>query len=78
MANSLEIGLKTLFAVLGCLMLATLIFTLSIDGLPFRKDLLTPYILHFHTCLKSLTFSFASRMNDQFYFIIQVDGGNLG
>ncbi|GMY29525.1 hypothetical protein FCV25MIE_24767 [Fagus crenata] len=45
MANSLEIGLKTLFAVLGCLMLATLIFTLSIDGLPFRKELLTPWMV---------------------------------
>ncbi|GMY29649.1 hypothetical protein FCV25MIE_24891, partial [Fagus crenata] len=31
MANSLEIGLKTLFTVLGCRMLATLIFTLSIE-----------------------------------------------
>ena len=45
MASSLEIGLRSVFAVLGCLMLATLIYTISIDDLPFRKDLLTPYAL---------------------------------
>ncbi|KAL0015761.1 hypothetical protein SO802_002830 [Lithocarpus litseifolius] len=45
MASSLEIGLRTVFAVLGCLMLATLIYTISIDDLPFRKDLLTPWMV---------------------------------
>ncbi|KAB1200093.1 hypothetical protein CJ030_MR7G008279 [Morella rubra] len=44
MANSLVIGLRTLFAVSGCIMVATLIFTISIDGLPFRKELLTPWM----------------------------------
>nr|XP_023924331.1 uncharacterized protein LOC112035731 isoform X2 [Quercus suber] len=45
MASSLEIGLRSVFAVLGCLMLATLIYTISIDDLPFRKDLLTPWMV---------------------------------
>ncbi|KAK2976244.1 hypothetical protein RJ640_021955 [Escallonia rubra] len=37
-------GLKVLFSALGCVMLATLVYTISIDGLPFRKDLLTPWM----------------------------------
>ncbi|KAF8404480.1 hypothetical protein HHK36_009365 [Tetracentron sinense] len=37
-------GLRILFSVLGCLMLGTLIYTLSTDGLPFRKELLTPWM----------------------------------
>ncbi|KAF5444519.1 hypothetical protein F2P56_033643 [Juglans regia] len=44
MANSLVTGLRTLFAVLGCAMVATLIFTIFVDGLPFRKELLTPWM----------------------------------
>ncbi|XP_074341081.1 uncharacterized protein LOC141678633 isoform X1 [Apium graveolens] len=45
MANSvLAIFLKSLFSALGCVMVATLIYTISIDGLPFRKDLLTPWM----------------------------------
>ncbi|XP_057469093.1 uncharacterized protein LOC130758262 isoform X2 [Actinidia eriantha] len=44
MAMSLAIGLKTLFGILGCVMVATLVYTISIDGLPFRKDLLTPWM----------------------------------
>ncbi|XP_043690364.1 uncharacterized protein LOC122641105 [Telopea speciosissima] len=35
-------ALKILFFVLGCLMLATLIYTLSTDGSPFRRELFTP------------------------------------
>ncbi|KAI8012860.1 hypothetical protein LOK49_LG05G02837 [Camellia lanceoleosa] len=45
MAISVAIGLKTVFCVLGCVMVATLIYTLSLDGLPFRKDLLTPWMV---------------------------------
>ncbi|KAL7245806.1 hypothetical protein ACSBR2_001026 [Camellia fascicularis] len=45
MAMSVAIGLKTVFCVLGCVMVATLIYTLSLDGLPFRKDLLTPWMV---------------------------------
>ncbi|CAB4319855.1 unnamed protein product [Prunus armeniaca] len=44
MANSLVIGLRILFAALGCVMVLTLTYTLSTDGLPFRKDLLTPWM----------------------------------
>lgn len=45
MANSLAVGLKVLFTVLGCLMVATLIYTICTDGLPFRKELLTPWMV---------------------------------
>ncbi|XP_044476184.1 uncharacterized protein LOC123203775 isoform X2 [Mangifera indica] len=41
---SLANVLKTLFFVLCCLMIVTLGYTISIDGLPFRKDLLTPWM----------------------------------
>ncbi|XP_047322300.1 uncharacterized protein LOC124926164 isoform X2 [Impatiens glandulifera] len=44
MAGQLAIALKALFIVLGCFMIATLIYTISIDGLPFRKELLTPWM----------------------------------
>ncbi|XP_022753771.1 uncharacterized protein LOC111302095 [Durio zibethinus] len=38
-------GLRALFLVLCCLMVATLIYTISIDGLPFRMELLTPWMI---------------------------------
>ncbi|KAI9098397.1 hypothetical protein K1719_025022 [Acacia pycnantha] len=41
---SLAIGLRTLFTALGSLMVATLIYTIFKDGLPFRKELLTPWM----------------------------------
>ncbi|XAR48630.1 hypothetical protein NMG60_11031510 [Bertholletia excelsa] len=44
MAMTLVTALRTLFCVLGCLMVATLLYTISIDGLPFRKELLTPWM----------------------------------
>ncbi|XP_043723368.1 uncharacterized protein LOC122670521 isoform X2 [Telopea speciosissima] len=37
-------ALRLLFFVLGCLMLATLIYTISTDGSPFRRELLTPWM----------------------------------
>ncbi|KAF6171009.1 hypothetical protein GIB67_028570 [Kingdonia uniflora] len=37
--------LRSLFSVLGCLMLATLIYTLFIDGSPFRKELLYQWMV---------------------------------
>ncbi|KAM3361286.1 putative protein isoform X1 [Capsicum galapagoense] len=43
-ASSLAIALKTLFAVLGCLVTATVVYTVATDGLPFRKELLTPWM----------------------------------
>jgi hypothetical protein len=42
MAIPLSNGLRALFSVLGCLMVATLIYTIYVDGFPFRRDLLTP------------------------------------
>ncbi|XWS23484.1 hypothetical protein CRYUN_Cryun28dG0017700 [Craigia yunnanensis] len=46
MAGSLLVnGLRALFLVLCCLMVATLIYTISIDGLPFRMELLTPWMV---------------------------------
>ncbi|XP_027093195.1 uncharacterized protein [Coffea arabica] len=44
MAVSVATGLKSLFILLGCLMTATLIYTIATDGLPFRKELLTPWM----------------------------------
>ncbi|KAK7279773.1 hypothetical protein RJT34_24830 [Clitoria ternatea] len=41
---ALAICLRTLFGVLGALMLATLLYTLFTDGSPFRKELLTPWM----------------------------------
>ncbi|GMI94548.1 hypothetical protein like AT1G22750 [Hibiscus trionum] len=37
-------GLRVVFLVLCCFMVATLIYTISIDGLPFRWDILTPWM----------------------------------
>ncbi|XP_027366375.1 uncharacterized protein LOC113872769 isoform X2 [Abrus precatorius] len=42
---SLAIGLRTLFAVLGALMLATLLYFLFTNGNPFTKELLKPWFL---------------------------------
>lgn len=44
MSSSQVIALRTTFISLGCLMVATLVYTLSIDGLPFRRELLTPWM----------------------------------
>ncbi|KAL3513995.1 hypothetical protein ACH5RR_026712 [Cinchona calisaya] len=44
MGLSVATGLKSLFILLGCLMTATLIYTIIADGLPFRKELLTPWM----------------------------------
>ncbi|CAK7346719.1 unnamed protein product [Dovyalis caffra] len=45
MAITLSNGLRALFLVLGCLMMGTLIYTIYVDGLPFRRDLLTPWMI---------------------------------
>eukprot|EP00262_Sarcandra_glabra_P001131 TRINITY_DN1114_c0_g1_i3.p1 TRINITY_DN1114_c0_g1~~TRINITY_DN1114_c0_g1_i3.p1 ORF type:complete len:249 (-),score=20.57 TRINITY_DN1114_c0_g1_i3:214-960(-) len=39
------VAAKILFSVLGCLMLATLVYTLLTDGSPFRGELLTPWMV---------------------------------
>ncbi|XP_051124265.1 uncharacterized protein LOC127246765 isoform X2 [Andrographis paniculata] len=44
MAAALAIGLRTAFLVLGCGSTATVIYTCIADGLPFRKELLTPWM----------------------------------
>ncbi|KAI5654636.1 hypothetical protein M9H77_31823 [Catharanthus roseus] len=44
MAVSLSTGLRNLFFVLGCLITASVIYTVVTDGLPFRKELLTPWM----------------------------------
>ncbi|XP_021690563.2 uncharacterized protein LOC110672172 isoform X2 [Hevea brasiliensis] len=44
MAIPLAAVLRTLFFVLGSVMVVTLIYTISIDGLPFRRELLTPWM----------------------------------
>lgn len=40
----MAIALKSLFAVLGCLASAVVIYTVVTDGLPFRLELLTPWM----------------------------------
>ncbi|MCD9560482.1 hypothetical protein HAX54_019168 [Datura stramonium] len=42
MAASLAIALKSLFAVSGCLITATVIYTVATEGLPFGKEPVTP------------------------------------
>ncbi|KAK9943696.1 hypothetical protein M0R45_009297 [Rubus argutus] len=44
MAISLVTVLRSLFAVLGCVMVLTLVYTIFTDGLPFRMDVLTPWM----------------------------------
>ncbi|XP_015169706.1 uncharacterized protein [Solanum tuberosum] len=44
MAATLAIALKSLFSVLGCLITATVIYTVATDGLPFRIELLTSWM----------------------------------
>ncbi|CAA6671696.1 unnamed protein product [Spirodela intermedia] len=41
--SSVVVG-RIVFAMLACLMLATLIYTCLTDGSPFRKELLTPWM----------------------------------
>ncbi|XP_022134233.1 uncharacterized protein LOC111006539 [Momordica charantia] len=41
MASSAVTGWRILFAVLGCTMVATLAYTIAIDGSPFRRELLS-------------------------------------
>ncbi|XP_010534122.1 PREDICTED: uncharacterized protein LOC104809748 isoform X2 [Tarenaya hassleriana] len=47
MAIKLAMGLKVVFPAMFCVMLATLIYTLSVDGLPFpgRPDVFTPWFV---------------------------------
>ncbi|KAL8210062.1 hypothetical protein R6Q57_006794 [Mikania cordata] len=36
---------KVIFAIIGCLMLGTLLYTLIVDGSPFRSELYTPWVV---------------------------------
>ncbi|XP_011044831.1 PREDICTED: uncharacterized protein LOC105139895 [Populus euphratica] len=45
MKQSAVMSTRIAFSVLGFLMLGTLIYTLLTDGSPFRKELLTPWIV---------------------------------
>ncbi|PWA39439.1 hypothetical protein CTI12_AA571930 [Artemisia annua] len=36
---------RVIYAVLGCLMLGTLLYTLIVDGSPFRAELYTPWVV---------------------------------
>ncbi|KAK9943695.1 hypothetical protein M0R45_009296 [Rubus argutus] len=44
MAISSVTVLKSLFAVLGCVMVLTLVYAIFTDGLPFRMDILFPWM----------------------------------
>ncbi|KAG8377311.1 hypothetical protein BUALT_Bualt08G0020100 [Buddleja alternifolia] len=41
---AVAVGLRTVFMVVGCVITATVIYTVVTDGLPFRKQLLTPWM----------------------------------
>ncbi|XP_072960727.1 uncharacterized protein [Typha angustifolia] len=43
-ASTSLMAYKIVFTALGCLMLATLIYTLVTDGSPFRRELFTPWM----------------------------------
>ncbi|KAJ6352532.1 hypothetical protein OIU76_001712, partial [Salix suchowensis] len=45
MAIPLSNFLRSLFLVMGCLMVGTLVYTIYVDGFPFRRDLLTPWMI---------------------------------
>ncbi|KAJ6930980.1 hypothetical protein NC652_014481 [Populus alba x Populus x berolinensis] len=45
MAIPLSNFLRALFLVMGCLMVGTLVYTIYVDGFPFRRDLLTPWMI---------------------------------
>ncbi|KAI5589485.1 hypothetical protein BDE02_05G166300 [Populus trichocarpa] len=45
MKQSAVMSARIAFSVLGFLMLGTLIYTLLTDGSPFRKELLTPWVV---------------------------------
>ncbi|GJZ97210.1 C4-dicarboxylate transport 1 [Tanacetum coccineum] len=46
MMSAATVGMlvRTVFSVLGCSMVALLVYTISIDGLPFRMDILTRWM----------------------------------
>nr|XP_043615475.1 uncharacterized protein LOC122587387 isoform X2 [Erigeron canadensis] len=39
------VAARVIFAVLGCLMLGTLLYTIIVDGSPFRAELYTPWVV---------------------------------
>ncbi|XP_051123939.1 uncharacterized protein LOC127246542 [Andrographis paniculata] len=39
------VGARVLFGILACFMLATWIYTIIVDGFPFRSDVFTPWIV---------------------------------
>ncbi|KAJ6998254.1 hypothetical protein NC653_014450 [Populus alba x Populus x berolinensis] len=45
MAIPLSNFLRALFLVMGCLMVGTLVYTIYVDGFPFRRDLLTQWMI---------------------------------
>ncbi|KAG6784000.1 hypothetical protein POTOM_009682 [Populus tomentosa] len=69
MAIPLSNGLRALFSVLGCLMVATLIYTIYVDGFPFRRDLLTPWMaatlvdFYINTIALAVPLSFSSNIH---------------
>ncbi|KAK4800887.1 hypothetical protein SAY86_021374 [Trapa natans] len=69
-------GLRSLFLILGFAMVATLIYTISTDGLPFRRDLLTPWmaatLVDFYTVLFPIAVWVAYKEQNAFTAIVSV------
>ncbi|KAI7744139.1 hypothetical protein M8C21_010927, partial [Ambrosia artemisiifolia] len=65
------VAVRTLLSVLGCLMVAVLVYTIATDGLPFRIDLLTSV-----TTCAYIVFQFykltpeEESSKDPFYFLL--------
>ncbi|XP_017981541.1 PREDICTED: uncharacterized protein LOC18592745 isoform X5 [Theobroma cacao] len=78
MAGSLLVnGLRSLFLVLCCLMVATLIYSISIDGLPFRMELLTPWmaatLVDFYINIVPFALSPQESLQDPIYHVLLHD-----
>ncbi|XP_073127956.1 uncharacterized protein [Henckelia pumila] len=74
------VGARVLFTVLGCLMLGTLIYTIAIDGSPFRQQLFTPWfsatLVDFYvTVFALLVYLNANSSILQLYFLTSGLGG---
>ncbi|OWM85018.1 hypothetical protein CDL15_Pgr027805 [Punica granatum] len=69
-------GLLAFFLVLGLTMVATLIYTISIDGLPFRRELLTTWmaatLVDFYTVLAPIAVWVVYREANAFTAIVWV------
>uniref|UniRef100_A0A803MME1 Uncharacterized protein n=1 Tax=Chenopodium quinoa TaxID=63459 RepID=A0A803MME1_CHEQI len=70
MANSTFTLLKAVFIALASVMVATLIYTIAIDGLPFRKDLLFPITTCTYIVIQLFKLSAEESARDPMYHLL--------